>query len=122
MRYLKERMICLFAVSLLLPLWPAGDADAQFNGALRGDYNLDVTRYCVVANPPQTFSPTDFSLVGAGSTGVIEPIGVTGTLHFNGDGTGNSRVQTMNVFSAGGRQFPPRTVEPDLQRDVHRQP
>lgn len=51
MRYLTQRIVYLFAVSLLLPLWPAGDADAQFNGALRGEYDITVHRTCASESP-----------------------------------------------------------------------
>ena len=82
MRYLTERMIYLFAASLLLPLWPAGDADAQFNGALRGDYDMSIHRTCASA---LSIDPGTFSSPGDST---IPAIVLKGALAYNGTGGG----------------------------------
>jgi hypothetical protein len=71
------RRTIYFLAFALLPLWLAGDADAQFNGAMRGDYNMTLNRSCF-----QT-----------GSSGIV----VRGIATFNGNGAGTIVGQSLET-------------------------
>lgn len=88
MNYIMRRTIQLIAVSLLLPFWPAGDADAVFESALRGDYDVTLTRTCMNETPSGSAVPP------------IGPFMIRGTETFNGDGTGSFTGQVRNPFAA----------------------
>ena len=95
MRHIMRRAIQLIGLALLLPLWPAGDADAVFEAALRGDYNVTLTRSCngIVT---ETFT-------GSGvftSTGT-PPIFIQGTVSYNGSGGGSFTGQILNMSGGG---------------------
>ena len=89
MRHLMRRTIHFLAFALLLPLWPAGDANAQFNGALRGDYSLTNARTCQLLND-----------IGA-PLGVELQIVVRGTITYDGAGAGSFDGQALAVNASG---------------------
>lgn len=66
---------------LLFLLWPAGDADAVFEGALRGEYNLTVNRHCVVG------SAFDANFEASSPTPGFDAV-FRGTTTYNGTGGG----------------------------------
>ena len=103
MRHGMRRSIELLALSLLLPLWPAGDADAQFNGALRGDYDVTLLRTCVFSPVPPGF---DANFVSS-SVSLIPDIVVTGTATFDGAGGGSS---TAVSFTTSGGAAPTSSI------------
>jgi hypothetical protein len=87
-----RRSIHLIALSLLLPLWPAGDADAQFNGALRGEYNMTLSRNCnVPGGPIEVFIAVNGVANFAPSSGTVSFTGRSTTI---GNGQANSANQT----------------------------
>lgn len=83
MRHTMRRTIHFLAFALLLPLWPAGDVDAQFNGALRGDYNMTMERFCKVRNVTTNTPKPDLHIV------------VRGTWNFDGSGSGTFSGQIL---------------------------
>ena len=85
MRHIMRRAIQLIGVILLLPLWFAGDADAVFEAALRGDYDMTLTRTCSsdVTNGTPSF--------------VLGPFGLRGTATFDGIGGGSFSGETLNM-------------------------
>jgi hypothetical protein len=90
MRHMIRRTIQLIALGLLLPLWPPGDADAVFEGALRGDYNMTLSRTCAFDTG---FGANFERLGGGGDFGVI----VQGTITYNGSGGGSFVGQALSI-------------------------
>lgn len=88
MNRIVRRGIQLLSLSLLLPLFFPGDADAQFNGALRGEYDLTAQRTCDLD-------------VGSGG-GATQHISLRGTSNFDGAGNVTSFVGQFLIpsFSA----------------------
>jgi hypothetical protein len=77
MKYTMRRIIQLLALSLLLPFWPAGDANAVFESALRGDYDLSATRFCSLESP---------NTVNVSQPTNTFEIDIQGRARFNGSG------------------------------------
>lgn len=73
--------ILVFSI-LIIPLWAAGDADAQFNGALRGEYNMTLNRSCQ-------------------SVSSLSGIVVRGIATFNGNGAGTFIGQSLETAPIG---------------------
>jgi hypothetical protein len=93
MKHMTQRAIPLIAMALLLSLWPS--ADAQFAGALRGDYKVTLTRTCAfdaLLNTP-TSGQTTGSIAG--------PFNITGTLTYNGTGGGSLNGQQTYATASG---------------------
>ena len=89
MRRLTTRLMPTMILVLLLPLWPAGNAGAQFNGALRGDYNLTNFRTC------QVLSDSGAPL------GIELQIAIQGTITYDGAGAGNFVGKGLAVNASG---------------------
>lgn len=69
----------------LLPLYPATDANAQFNGALRGEYDMSLHRTCW-SNVP----------------GTLPNMAMQGRLSFNGAGVVSLTGQALEPRPGGG--------------------
>ena len=90
MRHTRRHLILLVGFGLPL-LSLAGDADAQFASALRGDYDVILTRPC--------FSQAFETPSGSGTfyTSLVGPFLLRGTLHYDGVGAGSLIAQSMNA-------------------------
>jgi hypothetical protein len=100
MRHMMRWTIHLIGLGLLLPFWAAGDAEAQFNGALRGDYDVTVTRVCYL----QAVETSPGS--GVFSSNPVGQLLWRGTLNDNGSGTASFVAQSMLVAPHIGASGP----------------
>ncbi len=74
------------------PAWAGGNADAL----LKGDYYLSLTQVCSLGGPAGFTDPPDLQPIQGFAP--IVPIILTGTLSYNGDGTGTFEGTSLPLF------------------------
>ena len=98
MRHTRRHLI--FLVGFGLPLLSlAGDADAQFAGALRGEYNLTVKRHCALA-------PTFDANFVPSAPGSDFDVVLRGTTTYDGVGGGTFAGEALAVFPPASTSTP----------------
>ena len=95
MNHMTRQMIQLIGVVMLLHLWPAGDADAVFESALRGEYDVNITLSCTIDGVRIESPPGCGTFFFTGNP--LQSIAVRGVSSF--DGAGNAGFTGQFFFN-----------------------
>lgn len=88
MRYARRRLTLIVGFGLVF-LSAAGDAEAQFNGALRGEYSVTLSRNCKIVS---TAAEVNIAVSG---TATFDP--TLGTVSFTGRSTATTTVDANSA-------------------------